>query len=348
MDNRSFFEKAGEFFEPAFQGIGKINRCALLDYPYHTNLGDHFIWLGQVYYLKEIKLARIAYSAGFPDFSFKKLDGLGAGAPIFMSGGGNLGDLWPRYQKFRETIISRYRDRPILIFPQSIFFSNSETMKRTCDVFNSHPDLTLLVRESASHEIAVRLFPNCKIFKALDAVFFLARFFEELTKHALRRESMLFLCRRDKERNISFSSLSPDFKEWTVSDWPSVKYPQALSFRERFGWYRFFLLKQMEKEANTADGKLELAGRIFDEPKERFSWQWTLRAVKQLVNRRFVVTDRLHGHILSLLLGIPNVLLPNSYHKNESFYKTWTQASPLCKFASSPAEVASVVRKFLA
>jgi pyruvyl transferase EpsO len=46
-----------------------------------------------------------------------------------------------------------------------------------------------------------------------------------------------------------------------------------------------------------------------------------------------VVTDRLHGHILSVLLGIPHVLMDNSYGKNESFYATWTHDLDLVRWA---------------
>jgi pyruvyl transferase EpsO len=39
---------------------------------------------------------------------------------------------------------------------------------------------------------------------------------------------------------------------------------------------------------------------------------------------KVVMTDRLHGHLLALLLGRDNVLLDNSYGKLRSFYETWT------------------------
>jgi exopolysaccharide biosynthesis predicted pyruvyltransferase EpsI len=39
---------------------------------------------------------------------------------------------------------------------------------------------------------------------------------------------------------------------------------------------------------------------------------------------RAVVTDRLHGHILSLLLDLPHVVLDNRIGKLRSYYETWT------------------------
>ena len=39
---------------------------------------------------------------------------------------------------------------------------------------------------------------------------------------------------------------------------------------------------------------------------------------------RVVVTDRLHGHILSLLCGIPHVVIDPVNHKITSYMKSWT------------------------
>ena len=38
-----------------------------------------------------------------------------------------------------------------------------------------------------------------------------------------------------------------------------------------------------------------------------------------------VVTSRLHGHIFSCLLGLPNEVCDNSYGKNTGYYHQWTK-----------------------
>jgi pyruvyl transferase EpsO len=60
-----------------------------------------------------------------------------------------------------------------------------------------------------------------------------------------------------------------------------------------------------------------------------------------------VVTDRLHGHILALLLGIPHVVLDNSYGKLHHFIRTWTHASPLVRMAAAPDEATALARELL-
>ena len=47
-----------------------------------------------------------------------------------------------------------------------------------------------------------------------------------------------------------------------------------------------------------------------------------------------VITTRLHGHILSLLMDIPSVMIDNNYGKNSRFYDAWleeTTGSTLAK-----------------
>jgi len=56
-----------------------------------------------------------------------------------------------------------------------------------------------------------------------------------------------------------------------------------------------------------------------------------------------IVTNRLHGHILCVLLGIPHVFLPNSYYKNEAFYSTWTHDLPGCRFVADPMHAAEAL-----
>ncbi|MGH8471352.1 MAG: polysaccharide pyruvyl transferase family protein, partial [Gammaproteobacteria bacterium] len=48
------------------------------------------------------------------------------------------------------------------------------------------------------------------------------------------------------------------------------------------------------------------------------------RGAKILSQGKLVITDRLHAHIISILLDIPHVALDNSYGKLGSFIAAWT------------------------
>ena len=56
------------------------------------------------------------------------------------------------------------------------------------------------------------------------------------------------------------------------------------------------------------------------------------------------VTDRLHAHILCLMMGIPNIPLDNSYGKLSTFVETWRTHEPRSDLEFSWAEVAERIR----
>jgi pyruvyl transferase EpsO len=52
----------------------------------------------------------------------------------------------------------------------------------------------------------------------------------------------------------------------------------------------------------------------------------------------------LHGHILATLLGIPHVILDNSYGKLSSFYRQWTNDTDGIVFAEDSREALEMAR----
>ncbi|PVD31831.1 hypothetical protein C0Q70_07249 [Pomacea canaliculata] len=65
----------------------------------------------------------------------------------------------------------------------------------------------------------------------------------------------------------------------------------------------------------------------------------TFNGLSFLQRGRVVITDRLHGHILSVLLGIPHVLIDNPpYFKLSSFWRTWTAGLSNVALATSGGE----------
>jgi pyruvyl transferase EpsO len=216
-------EKLKEVLHKALGKLEAFEQCALLDYPDHPNIGDNLIWLGEVFYLTDVLNAKINYAASVEDFSGVEMEKQVGKAPILLHGGGNLGDLWPVYQNFREHIISNYQDRPIIILPQSIYFTEHSNLIKTAQVFNSHPNLTLFVRDNYSYEIALQYFSNCQIIKAPDMALQMVNL-PGLSFNSSRNQSILYHCRTDKELNQNSSPASIDLPNLVVEDWTSYKY----------------------------------------------------------------------------------------------------------------------------
>lgn len=66
-------------------------------------------------------------------------------------------------------------------------------------------------------------------------------------------------------------------------------------------------------------------------------------ARRRLGGASLVLSDRLHVHIVCSIAGIQNILVANAYHKNLSFFDTWTYRDGVSRFAASWAEARKMV-----
>lgn len=351
------YTTAYEIRDELHQSLAQLkyfNECSVLDFPNYFNVGDHLIWLGLLSWLRHVRQVRINYYSTRRTFSEKDYEKKSSGAPIILTGGGNLGDLWQDHQNFRERIISRYHDRPIIIMPQSICFKGPASLKKAQDIFNAHPDLTLFTRDLVSYQMALQYFPRCRVLKAPDLAFQLADWIASLRMPEPLYPVLLHY-RNDQEICGATGKLRlPPLTEGVIeADWPSMephaKWRQRIIIKLPFLW-RMPSVHEIVKRVPP----------LWAEPLKRFahdlselqhpsiflrSLDLALQGIGLIKEFRFVVTNRLHGHILSVLLGKPHALLPNSYHKNESFYSTWTQGIPFCSFAHP--DVPLPIPKFL-
>ncbi len=347
------------------QTLGQLERfeeCVLLDYPNYLNVGDHLIWLATVFYLTDVLKVKINYIASLDDFSAELMAEKGGNCPIVMQGGGNFGDSWNHHQLFRERIVAQYSDRQIIILPQCIYFANPENLDKSASIFNAHPNLTLFTRDNYSYELACQHFSNCKIIKAPDMVFQLVGM--QLPTFKFNPKSpILYLCREDSELNKIFVPKSLDIPNLVVKDWLNkwvyremVKDNPAwywrlpgsvLLFRE--GWQRGlsdpleWLSRQKWERFHPDATKINQLpptfNRLYNCSNYQLSWSLMHSGIYRVMQGNVVITNRLHGHVLCVLLGIPHIFLPNSYYKNEAFYQTWTCQINYCRFVKEPEQI---------
>lgn len=327
-----------------------LTGCALLNYPDYPNIGDHLIWAGTVMLLQEVMDVQVRYASSISEFSDQQLRKKADKLPILLQGGGNFGDLWHHHQSFREHIVRSYPDQPIFILPQSIYFRSTENLQRAAHIFNAHPDLTLFVRDERSYRIAQEVFHQCRVLIAPDMAFQLAHLSRFPVKS--RPTGTLYHCRQDDESNSAFAPTLLDVPGVTVQDWVSYKrnwqmqltdyrLKRAALFAYREGWQRRLRHPQEWQSQMLWDRQYTPDFRDLDRPDlHRQSWSFIHSGIYQLRQYAQVITNRLHGHILCSLLGIPHVFLPNAYYKNQAFYQAWSQHLPNCQFVVDPAAVA--------
>lgn len=81
-----------------------------------------------------------------------------------------------------------------------------------------------------------------------------------------------------------------------------------------------------------------------EEGKNQRAWAKSMSGFELLGSARFVMTDRLHGHILSTLIGVPHVLMDSKLGKNLNFHNTWTRDCACTRVTSNVTQALDVAR----
>lgn len=301
------------------------SKFALLDFPNHGNLGDSAIYVGEAEYLRRRAL-QPAYVACHDNCSWEQMDELIAGGPIFIHGGGNFGDLWPWFQHFREEVMARYPGRPIIQFPQTIYYDTQESIDRTARAIEKHGAFTLLTRDQRSFELASKSF-QCDVRLCPDMAFQI-----DCSRQRTPRRELLLHLREDQEAAGDYDTGSLINDASVVrADWPEEHRSFVLGTN-------ILSLPSIIPEL-LANGPMGArAVKWAERANARFQ-----KAINLLQENRFVITDRMHGHILCVLLNLPHCVLDNSYGKTSGFMETWGTGSGSARLASDIAGAVEVL-----
>jgi len=309
--------------------LPKFEKFALLDFPDHSNVGDSAIWLGEIRYFEEVHGRRPSLVSTFRHPMQDILDNLPDG-PIFLHGGGNFGDIYPEIHAWRQNLLAATKGRPVVQMPQSIHFSNAESVAETARAIATHGNYSLLVRDAKSFELASRNF-DCPVTLCPDMAICLG----PLQPTRTAEVDVMCLMRTDEERVSAEETAAPavpglsiDLKDWLEEDKGSlrgVRHPNLLA--------RLAAAKEGGlKRSNYRNLSFRrLAGARLE------------RGLDILSSGRWVATDRLHAHILSLLIGRPHVALDNNYGKISSFIAEWTAGTKGVNAATSLAEALGLI-----
>jgi exopolysaccharide biosynthesis protein PssK len=299
--------------ERALGSVAPSKPFALLDFPDYPNVGDSAIWLGTIDYFRHVHGREPAYVCSKSSVDWNALARAIPDGTLFLQGGGNFGDLWPRQQEFREEVVRRFPHHRIVQLPQSIHFDNRANLVRARDVINAHRDFHLFVRDRNSYAIATNAF-NCPVQLCPDMAFGL-RALPTTTPPVYER---VFLLRTDKESRSAGTAIGEVSEHCAQFDWAEDPYLLArrTKLRAILSSWRCRDLQQLRAiyYRRLAEARLN-------------------RGVKLLAMGRSVVTDRLHGHILCVMLGIPHVAMDNSYGKISNFIATWTTDCDLVDYS---------------
>lgn len=287
----------------------KEKKILLIGTPVHGNLGDHAIALEEKnflnFYFPEYKF----YEITMPMYNVlkKKIKkNINKNDLIFISGGGWMGNLWLHNENVIREIVSSYLNNQIIIFPQTVFYSNDNKgifeCKKTAEILNKHSNLFLFLREKDSYDLAKKYFSRININLAPDMALYGSLLGEKQSSEA---SNTIKICLRDDREQVLdikaeiLNILEEKYKKYKIEEITTVL-PKYITLNNR------------KKEV--------------------------LNCWKNISEAKILITDRLHAMIFSILNGVPCIALNNKTGKVFGVY-SWIKNENIVSCASTIDEM---------
>lgn len=292
------------------------HKVAIFGLPFHGNIGDSLIALGELQLLRDLNV-KIIHRRQLLNTA-APLPKLPLDCTILLQGGGDFGDVWRGIQEERLKIISAYRNNRIIVLPQTVGYSDRAILQSDALRLRDLPDLYICARDSESFKTLNNNFCN-NILLLPDMAFCINP--QILSKRINHTHSgNLFLKRTDKElRPLDYQSSA--FDDETVSDWPTADNKLSIfNYNLRaLGYSGAFDIRRLHF-ASSAIQKISTYLIC------RYGYQHIADiGVNFLTSFNSIRVTRLHAAILAVLINKPVKLLDNSYHKNRNFFTSWLE-----------------------
>lgn len=292
-NNYQYMEKWGDYGK-LYQTERK-KAVIIFNSPDYSNLGDHAIALAERLFLSQYFHQYDVVEISCTEYMKENLrikSAVRSDDIIAITGGGNIGTLWIRLNDLINHIIDSYKNNMILIFPQTIFFENSnygsQEKKRFENIVTSHKNIICAVRDRESlkqiHDIG-----GITHVYAPDMALYLRSQYAELK--GKRKSTMLICLRNDKEKVICADlDLESAARELNLI-------PEETS-------------TIIQEEVTMNNRKVYM---------DTF--------VSKIATSKVVITDRLHCMIFCWLTGTPCVVFDNISGKIQGV-REWIKNSP--------------------
>ncbi|HYG86878.1 MAG TPA: polysaccharide pyruvyl transferase family protein [Azospirillum sp.] len=284
--------------------IGGGQPITYADIPVHLNVGDLLINLGaELLFADHGIQVRNRISLSNPRRLFE--DPQAKDGAVVLHGGGNFSDLYPHHETFRRQVVEGFPDTLIILLPQTVHYLDRERLRHDIEPWARHRKLVFMARDAPSYA-QVAPFLGERVVCVPDASHYLTHRPDYLGP-ARRAESgkILVMGRRDIERNAAHHRSHGDMFDWIDLCGPVDVGCYALAARLFHGdqivplpfdpalvWYRF---------------------------RDRL----IRKAVAFYGDAGAVATDRLHGMLLALMMGMPAYVRDNSYGKLSNYIESW-------------------------
>lgn len=319
--------KEGKLFFALYKKIALFSRSRkkkvyIFGAPFHSNLGDQ----AQTYCMEAL------YAKYFPDYSVLSIDTMSAfqmnqylirkvrdtilpGDKIVLHSGYHTTDLWDLENKLNLTIIEKFPDFHITVFPQTVHFESQDNLLYTATAYNNHGDITLMCRDEQSYSTAQKYFNKVELQLMPDVVTSLiGASNSEGMFTAGDRDGILMCFRNDKESKHG-------------KDVDSIK----------------LQISKITSTINQADTTIE------EEPYYLGTHRREVlsKFFSMIARHKLVITDRYHGTIFSVITNTPVIVLGSTDHKLSSGVKWFSDKvfSDVIHYAESPIQAVKIAKE---
>ena len=292
-----------------------MKRAIIFGIPHHGNLGDNAIAMTEEKFLKENLKGYEIYTVPERNLHLcadKLKKYIKPDDVLFMHGGGNIGDTYERPEKGRRKVIQNFLNNKIIIFPQTVYYSDTEFGKKELEIskeiYNNHPDLTMVAREEKSYEFMKKHFTNAKIILTTDIVMYLNK-----TDISKKREGAVLMLRTDREK--VFTDTEQNKTENIVK-------------------------KYYDKISITDTNIRDINNNIFETEREAI----LNKKFEELQTAELAITDRLHGMIFAAITSTPCVAFTNFNFKIKESFK-WLEHLGYIEFCDDINNLEEKIKK---
>lgn len=308
------------------------------------NKGDAAIWTGQnilFAYLGISTMETCRYMSQCDLAKFNaSLEAHPNSSAIVLAGGGNFNDYYWDDLPSKVAVASSYPNVPIRGLPQSIYVRGPEHSREAITGFASNHDLLLSARDQPSYNWLQSSFGTKASLVKPDYVrtimtpdmAYMWGPRPDFRRRTTRIRDVLFVLRKDREALESTTSYNISYGAgvMTLRSHDALHHGIEASF-ENIDW----------KFIETPDLADEQGLDQRAAAKANFGFQI-------LSGATFIITDRLHVHIMSTLVGIPHVLLDSKLGKNFAYYHTWTKGCNCVRIANDMDGALRIARNYFA
>lgn len=260
----------------------------------YENLGDIAITKAQIEFLENVlpndyEIISIPYKDTYSVYRCMKKN-IKKDSIITLIGGGNSGSEYEFIEQPRRFILKKFRNTKIISFPQSYIYKKSKVAEVRQNEFiklcNKCKKITLVAREEYTYKKYLEMLKDRrKVIMTPDIVFSMNVNNIEINN---RKDRVFLVLRNDKEKFHKKLNAN-DIQKYVKNIFSECVIKDTCDFK------------------NVSANKMQVLEEY----------------IQELAKAKIVVTDRLHGMILSHITDTPCIVLRNNNHKIESTYYTW-------------------------